>query len=775
MTTNTLPAMPDQQRTDPGLYQPVTESALSMGERLIQMQRSGRKVVNQQRDRWQRNRELYRGNTYIQYNATTGRLHQVAPSSTLGPGQRRDKVNRLRQFVDSRVAMMTYQRPPFTVEPNGYEHDKIEGARLATKFVRVNWDDPDGWNVGNFAHQLCLQAEQDGIAFANVVYDQSKGKFVKVGVDLQTGKPIADRKQFEAMKAMDPQGGTLWRMQDMPAGEVVFRVVRAGHLSIDPNMTDDWRDANWVFESRVRPIHEVEREFKVNVREMLKRQNPGKVPSGMTGSGSGGEMRLDVQDEHGRQRHYDPQHEVFVHTGYIRSTGNTGEWPQGAYVVFLEGAPDEPLIAAPWVEPDGGPRGLPYYPYVPRPDGMHLLRSQGTVDELAPVQAMYDFAHTSINKWLRLLAEPPLVIVGGSLRSKSVFNEKRLIHVNPGFGEPRFLQVPTAPADQLTARLGHLENEMSELSMVSDPSRGQAPGHGVEAAAAINMLIQKDEQQNSGAVRRFVDALQWSVSEGLKNVNRYYTIERMVSAPGVDDDEQFQAFRGQMLHGANRFRVNGSILPRNRAAQLQQLQGFLASMPPGSFDPASILPEIIENDVDSIVSKEKEQAQKQHRENRMLSALGRHPQRDELWSNFEQMRNAYAQAVMAIAKATPPELGVNPQQILAQQGIQPPRILDLCRQAGIPVPTVEQGDKVHSHMGVIQSFQQSDAWDVFPPIVKQAVREHGEEHLSKFSGRIAAMGMQEPEGPPQQQGSQPAEKGEAPEARQRQPTPGSQM
>jgi hypothetical protein len=745
------------------VYRPLPGSpTATLASRLDAMLMEGRKVVASQRYRWQRNREAYRGNTYLQPHALArgaGQLHRLAPGDLLPSGRRRDSLNKMRQMMDGRVAMYTTAKPPMEVAPPSRERAAVDGARVATRFVDFQWDNVDGWNVTGNNRKLALYAEQDGIAFRFVTYDRYAGEVCREvwAPDPETGQlaPVEDRKRLEALLEQDPDGGDLWEPRYYPVGDVCFRAVRAGALAIDPLMTTDWKDARWVIESRRRSIAELEREIGRPLDELIASSNAnlGRGPQRRSGGMVEGESGTG-------ERNIDPQREVFVHELHHVATGETGEFPVGAHVVWVQDAGGAPIIEEPWVWPDGKPRGLPCRPYVPRPDGGHLLETMGTADELLPVQRQVDRRFSQYGEWLDLAARPPLVMVGGTLKSRSVYNADRVIYLNPGFDRPFFLQVPPDPGVALLQMLQMLFVEMGELAIQSSAVRGQQiPG--VEAAAAYNALALRSEGQLGGTESEFQENVQWAVSEALMNVHYFFTMERKVELPGMDDQAEFQAFKNTTIAGATTFRIKGSVLPKNKAAQQQMLLQFMQYAGP-RFDPTPFAAEILEGDVETIVSMERAQGRKQESENLMLAALGALPDADRVWETFTMMRDAYVQAYMGIARQmtqaaqeTGAAPAMNPQQVMQLIGPPPPRILDILGKAGHKVPRVGVSDRDHMHVRSLELFMTNDGFPEEHPLVQQAALEHLNEHLEQQARRVASIAMQSPQMAAATPGAQP--------------------
>lgn len=761
MATLAPPASPLE-----ALYRPRTKGdSRKVGEVLRQMQRDGRQVIQQRRGTIQMAREFYRGNQYVHPNVTGTSLKRLAPSTMLRSGRRRDTINMIQPLVDSRVALLTSETPSYEVVPASRSQDQVDAARLGKKLVDANWDNPRGWDVAAWRVELAQAAEIDGVAFANVYFDRLAGGYTSVAVEFgpRGPVPVTDLGRYAALREMDPSGQSLWRENHpYPVGEVCFRVARVGGMSIDPTVrtVKSWDHCRWVIEGRVRPISEVNGEYGVDVLALRKTYAPARA-SGFGDTTAGG---IDAESPDGSPQTFNRRTHARVFEAFIVAHG---DWPAGAHILWMEDAPDEPFVAEPWQEQDGAGRPLPYFPFVPRPDAGHLLLCGGTVEALIPTQVQLNRSNSQLNEWQDLMARPPLVLYGGQLRSQSVFNEQRVVMVNGGFGPPSFMQVPTEPTAVISQRIPYLERKMAEIANMSSPARGQvAIGTGApESNVAYRTLIQQGEQDMSITEMGLTRATQWAVSEALRLASRNYTIERVVTGPGVDDVAEFQAFAGSMLRGCDNFRITGATLPRSRALDTQNMIQFLQIAGP-RFDPAPYAAEIIGGDVDSIMDSENDQKRRQVYELTQLRALGASKFAKDLRSNFTQMRDTYIQAVGKLEQelqAQYRETGVAPpegaQQILGRMGVKPPRVIDLARKAGLRVPTVEDSDVDHAHLKTIAHEVCSPAWDSFPEIVRQATREHAQEHQEKVARNVFAIGQQAP--PPMgPQGSDPNPRGE---------------
>lgn len=755
MSTN-YPNAPQQPAAKPS-PQGIYRGQGAMGEVLKRMQQDGRKVITEEATRLLRNRQMYLGNHYLQPSGQS--LRAMAPTQKLKSGRRRDTINRLRQFVDGRVALLTREVPPYEVQPRTLDLDDQSGARLAERLVRYQWTNRTGWNIDRFRRELVLVGEQDGIGFGCVTYDQAREPLTQEPIPVwqnpETGKrePVTDRELLEALKAQDPRGESLWSEEKVPLGDVRFRVVRVGRMSIDPMVTSDWSRCRYVVESDIWSIEHAERVAGKKLKDLV--TESGRVVGVSQHTSSAPALSV---NEGAGNRTVPPDRAVTVHEAYVLAQGPGSDWPKGAHVVWIDSAPNAPILVEPWE------RGLPYWPYTPKPDALEILRSRGTVDELSPIQVAFNRTLSAIGEWLDLLARPVLLLDGGALKSnKPIFNEERMVELTPGATPPGFMRVPPEPVAVLSRHLDFYLSQMAEIAVQHDVTRGTPPGQGVDAGVALDVLGRNNEIQMTGTEAELRSVLEWALSEALSLVADNYQAPRLVNVPGVDDADAFEAFVGSAIRGCTHFKITGSIMPRSRDQMIQALLGMVKVG--GRVDPSRHIIEIMRGDVEAIEEREQGQRRRQASENRTIAALGRHPLRDTIWQAFVAEREKYFEAFR--------EAGPGGQQLLAQAGIEQPSVSRLLRSVkrdhspdeaetmrvpGMPaadgenwpeIPSVEPFDEDPTHVDEIRVFCTGDGFRRFHPLVQQVLREHLDEHESRMRARAqAAQAQIAPPAPP---------------------------
>jgi hypothetical protein len=319
-----------------------------------------------------------------------------------------------------------------------------------------------------------------------------------------------------------------------------------------------------------------------------------------------------------------------------------------------------------------------------------------------------------------------------------------------------------------------MEQQMAEVASLPAVARGQnAPG-APESAAGLQLQIQQTEQQLGSSTAELIGVYEWAIARALKLVAKIDILPRAVNAPGVSDSLEFLAFTGEMLAGAHRFRIIGSLQPATRAAEMQ---GLMQLAPIIGQDIRPFVSRLIGGDTSDFKRADEAQRKRQQRKNRLMAMLPTQDKAQAVFENFEQDKAKFAQAMevaareaQTLAQMVPQEPMVGPDgtpmppppppsalDVLAQRGIQPPSLIDSLQQAGLTVPAVEEQDNAVQQLSALDLWSVSEEFERMPPLVHQVVREYRERLIGKLTTQLQSMGQQAPDG--SGQGSAPAPKG----------------
>ena len=724
-----------------------------VGELLRKLSRDGRIVSRGEKFRWQENREFYRGNQWVNQNLGQAHVQRLARSG-LDALTRVDynSYNVLRRFTDGRVSLLTKDRPPYEVSPEDTDQDSLDAARQAEKLLAARWG-RSGWNIKARLTELAKNGEVDGVSWLAVYWDEYAGSYANQQIAVRAdGLPITSRNEYEALKAQDPNMEAMWRMDTAmkPGGDVCWHVVLPGALAVDPFASNNFDDANWIIESRVRPRAEVEARMGKSFKEAVKSSSEA-MREYNTGLPQYSDIAID-DGSPGSGGTMSERDGVVVHYFYAKVSP---DWPKGAHIEFCDRAPAEPMLAEPWDDE------LPYYCYTPRPDQGHFLKSRGIVDDLKPIQRDFNQTLRDLRTWLKKVAQMPIGLPSGGLISDSIYNDDGYFEYNGQFGPPTYMNTPSEPTAILTNNLVWMTAEMEKISGVSAYTQGNTTPGGPTASSAISGLVQQTEQNLAEVEGIFVDAIEWGCSRSLQLFDKKASVPRKIMSIGVDDAEQFRAFSAGMLRGCHRMRVTGPIMPKSKITRMNAIAQFAPIL--GD----KILPYIsglIDGDPTELQRDVEIDRQHQKGETRTMLGLSSDDIARKVYANFDTDKKAFAQAFDLAMKQ-----GGDPMQTLAAQGIKPPQLTEVMRQAGVNLPLVEDFHNHAMELKALDDFRKSDGYDKIEEMGKQLLREHAEAHKSAMAAQVQAMAQQQPMGT--QQGSAPNPRG-APSPAKSSPVPG---
>lgn len=667
---------------------------------------SGQELIRAQRVRWMANRALYRGEQWTTVHR--GEIRTLAPTQRLPSGRRRDQINRARRFIDGRAALLGRQRPRVNVDPGETSGSANDATRLAEDVLDYLWETLD---VQTKIRAAIRQGDVDGPAVIMVGWDRGAGDRVRVPFD-PAGNPVTDDQQ---VGLLEEAGLLQWAEV---GGDVTVRNVPIGSFTCDPRAREGLRDARWTGEVRVMPRTTLEKETGRSVRDMLEEHDRGAGVihgAGQSPSTAG----VTVDDYEGPDQHANPD-EVRVHTLFIVPNP---DWPRGLHVRWVDRAAGAPVTAEPW------PHQHPYVEYVPQRDDGHWLRARSVTDDLSPVQIALNRCVSQYHELLDLYSRPPLLVASGSLVTRFVFNRRRIVEYNPALERPTWMQPPPEPS-RLLQHIEFLLAQMAEIAIQNDVARGTPPP-GIDAAVSFEFLAQANEQSLGGVeaeLSRFIGDVGTRI---LETVHRHYDLPRTLSIPRVNAAHDVVSFNGRMLRGATRVRVTGRVLPRSAAQQQQALMGLAQA---GLIDPKQVAVAQATGGYGVILDRLEAQAEAQRRENQALDLVGKLPDADQRWADYQELQGKYRELVEyrdQIQAVDPPAAGeMTVPGLPAAQGVLPelppaPTLKDV----GVDVPPRNEWDVDVEHLAELDARRVQASYAQVHPLAREAYREHAKQHM----------------------------------------------
>lgn len=369
-----------------------------------------------------------------------------------------------------------------------------------------------------------------------------------------------------------------------------------------------------------------------------------------------------------------------------------------------------------------------HYQYAPVPGRMW---GQGMVEHLIAPQIDYNRARHQVGQQRDVLAQPQWLMSKESGLTQTRNNYGDFWEYEMSGGKPE-LQQPPAMSQIHMASMDLAISDMQQISSQSDASQGSVPT-GMRSGVAIRFLQEQDSRSLTPSVGSMEAASILTDQRVLVLVHQKMPGEHMVRVYGNSRQADIQIFKGSQINGNVFVRIKaGSMMPRSKV-ETMELMGNMVQM--GVMDPMN--PE-----------------------------------------HLEQILNAFeyggADKMFQVRHADERRAEIENHMFWKPK-------MDQQTGTPAPFPAIDDDDDHDVHLRKHIEFLKTDTFQVLPPIRQQAFRAHMLAHKQAIMQNImtqqmlvgGAPGAPGPAGPGGG-GSPPAQKGEASQPAEKQPTPGSQ-
>jgi hypothetical protein len=480
---------------------------------------------------WYMNLAYYQGDQWLGWNGS--RLYEPKLRST----QLTLVDNRIMPAVRTEVAVLTRQRPTWTVLPPSADDDDETRARLAEKILDAKWRDL------KLSKQLLRALEWSRVCsagFWKIIWDSTYGAKtdVLVGAD---GSPMgrADRFPDQVIQLAQQQGG---EVRQVANGDACIEVRSPFQMVTDP-LPDEFDESEWIIEEIVKSSEYVQERYGVDLKPDTPAQ-PGMVER-IYNARSGSRPYMGV-----KLREY-----------WNRSQGRRVVWAKDKILA------DDSNVTDP-------------FPYVMFP-GISVpgrLWPTTITEQMRPMQ-------TELNKSVSTLGENanrignPITLRDRTQNANWQGLPGEVVDFD-GIGSPtkplEFLGVPEVP-QYVQNRLEQLQASIEAISGQHEVTQGAVPP-GVTAAAAISLLQEAYNTMLGPDVDEIGTAIQTAAKKVLGLVSRFYTTEQTVRIAGDDGAWEFVTFKGAMLGKVDELDVQvDSLFPQSKAAKQAAMSQLLTT------------------------------------------------------------------------------------------------------------------------------------------------------------------------------------------------------
>lgn len=512
-------------------------------------------VLRQEDNReWAQNREFYKGNQWVFWNDTGGRLETYGVEEGQKPRYKvRLTANVITGGVQQLVAQMTKTRPVIRATPNTGADRDIKAAELADNLYEYLWPE---LGLASKLHSALTHA-QISQGYWLISWDQLAGKSMKVVLNPEDQTPIWDDILADGFKddlrdiaeemGLPPAELVAMFEQTIYLGDMRVQALSGEQVWLDP-VASNFEDCNYAICKFPMTTDEVRARWSktVTATSTTAENAPSLI---YTRSGKAQERPKNVRD---------------VYFLYHKPTPHL---PKGKYVVWIE-APNEILAQSDWDFPfDVLP--LVKFPGIERPSNVY---DETRVRQARPLQKELNNTVSGVAMHKNLTLRPQMLAPTGSLRDKLTDEPGRVIEYNPFQGlMPEWRPVPSIPG-YVFDYINDIQRRLDRVFNIMPTERTQLPAR-TDSGQLVELVQEAVADQISPEIQRMERALALAGEILIAFAQKYYAEPRLLKVKGPGGSVQVSKFMNADLQGGFSFQAEaGTGLPRTRAGQTQQIK-----------------------------------------------------------------------------------------------------------------------------------------------------------------------------------------------------------
>jgi len=476
--------------------------------------------------------------------------------------------NRVQPIVRKELARLTKNRPIFNVVPNSADEEDQNAAQLGDDIMQYLWShlklDKLRMRALRWSRICCA-------GFLKTFWDPTIGSSVEV---LATpGGGLLEGLQGGPVHAGSPDAAMAQQMAQQSGQQLVVRKICQGDIRVevrspfqiyaDP-LADAFEEVEWLIEESIKSKEYVQRRYGVTV-EPDTPANPGLVQARMGGwpaQSSGGYKGV-------RMREYWCKPNADHPNGYRVTWVARGEKGQNGQKLAVDEEPFDPM---------------PYTMFgcIPVPG---RLWPTSVVEQIRGPQTELNKVRSQMAENRNRVGNPTVMASKQAVQDSEKFQQALtlpggVLYFDDGGSPnavPSFLAAPPLP-EYVVQEPQMIEGSLQEITGQHEVTNAQVPP-GVTAAAAIELLLESDETMIAPDIAEHEQELEQLGSKLLALVGRYFTDARTIEIGGDNANWEIFDFRGSMLRGNTRVKVQaGSGFPRSKAAKQAQMETIMTYM-----------------------------------------------------------------------------------------------------------------------------------------------------------------------------------------------------
>lgn len=455
------------------------------------------------------------------YDSKSRQLRPYSGASGVG-GKSRVHANLILPTAQNRLARLAKNPPKYDVRPNSNGVEDKDAARLTLKVINSVWDKE---RINEKRIDLLMWMQQGGHAWGKVYWDPMRGSQVPT-----------------------PEGGIEFE------GDIGFDTCSPLEIYVDP-LARHLCDAQWLIQAKIRKLSYFRNQYGEKGKEVKSEgawlsslQNLIKI-NNMSSKSQGGQFDAETKD-------------AAIEIAYYEKPSK--KYPDGRLIITANGVllsyKSLPVGEINFVKFDDVKIGGKFY-------------SESLITHLRPLQDQYnrnlrrkaEFLNKGLN--LKFIAAK-----GHGLTEESLTDNTEVIQYNPVPQAERPTDVKAPQLPQYVYTDGEtIKGDMSEMSGVSEISKGQLPSASIPALGM--QILQEADETRIGIVTESNENSWADVGRLIsKYAARYYTNTRYLKEAGQSSEYTVKEFTGEDLRQSfDVVVIKGSTLPNSKALKREEL------------------------------------------------------------------------------------------------------------------------------------------------------------------------------------------------------------
>ena len=473
---------------------------------------------------WAINVAYLTGKQWISYDRNSRKIVEKPKENW----EERVTINRIRPAIRTELAKITKSKIQFTVIAATNDDDDIDAAKVGTQVLEHIWRKT---NMNEKRFKAALWQITTGTGILKHFWNSKLGDEVELNA-------LDDEGNF----SLDEQGQEVTSGSRL--GDVDSSVVSPFDFKFDPS-ADEFDDATWCCESKLRTTDYVMEEYEVEVGHESNLESTNLfngILANINGSNNVDTKPIKIKNSVVVKEYWEMP---------------SRKHPKGRHITIANGKllqyEDMPY------------RRLPYFVIAHNlvPGRVH---GSSNIEDLIPVQREHNKTRTQRRLNQTRTGNQRMLVEANSLLNDPTNEPGEILEYRQGAQKPDW-EIPPHEPGHIQAELELQLRDFEDISGVHEVSNGQAAS-GVKSGIALSFLAEQDDTKLGPIIHNIESTYEKMAQFTLELVQENYLEPRLIKIVGKNNQVETKDFQGSDLRGNTDVRVvAGSAMPKSTAAR----------------------------------------------------------------------------------------------------------------------------------------------------------------------------------------------------------------